>query len=80
LRKLYLEGYGVEKEIDKAKELFEKASNQGNVWAARSLASIYMSGDFGIFKKFYGYYLMWISILRGAIIYSRNNLDERMLG
>ena len=77
---LYLKGYRINRDIYRSRVLLEEASKLGNIWASHNLASIYMSGEFGIFKKFYGYYLMWVSILRGAIIYSRNNLDERMLG
>jgi TPR repeat protein len=77
---MYLNGYGVDRDIYQSRELFEEASKLGNIWGSRNLGRVYMSGKFGIFKKFYGYYLMWAAILRGAIIYSKNNSDERMLG
>ncbi len=77
---LYLNGFGVDKDLQKSKEILEEASNLDNIWAKRHLANVYKSGEFGIYKIIYGYCLMWASILKGALIYGKNDLDERMLG
>jgi TPR repeat protein len=77
---LYLNGYGVDKDLLRSKEILEEASKLDNIWAKRHLADVYKSGEFGMFRIIYGYCLMWSSIVRGALIYGKNNLDERMLG
>ncbi len=80
LGRLYMEGCGVKKDVIRAKELLEKASKLGNIWASRDLASLYISGEFGLFRKSYGFYLMWNSILRGAIINTKDASDQSVLG
>jgi localization factor PodJL len=52
---LYLRGTGVERDLNKAREFFERASASGNVFAKRDLAYLLIRGHFG-----------FLQILRGA--------------
>ncbi len=77
---LYVEGYGVEKQVDLAKALFEKSSRMGNIWAKRSLAKLYMTGDFGLFRATQGRFLFLLAVVCGMFIYAKNTSDERLTG
>ena len=73
-----LEGKPVPKNADRAKRLLEIASGQGHVFALRSLASLYLSGEFGLLKIAYGVWLWGISVLRGARMLMSNSDDDRL--
>jgi TPR repeat protein len=51
---LFLEGKGCEKNPNEALNLFSKASHMGHVFAKRSLAGMYLTGQYGIANFFRG--------------------------
>jgi hypothetical protein len=65
--------------MTKARQLLELASSKGQVFAQRSLGSLYMHGKFGISRIPFGVYLTVKSIIFGAVIAMRNHQDERLL-
>ncbi len=64
LGRLYRDGQGVERDYHKARTLFERASNQGNLFARSALAILLMSGRCGT-----------RSIVPGLILYLRTVKD-----
>lgn len=54
---MYRYGRGVNKQPDKARSLFERASVLGHVFAKAELAKQLMSGQFGFFNIFRGFYM-----------------------
>ena len=79
LASFYQNGYGVEKQIDKARLLFERSSKMGNIWAKRRLAEIYISGKFGVFRMFQGSPLYLIALVQWLFIYKEGG-DQRTWG
>ena len=74
---LYQKGYGVEKQFDKARLLFERSSNMGNIWAKRKLAEMYMTGKFGIFRIAQGFASYLIAFIQWIFICKPDMSDER---
>lgn len=54
---MYRCGFGVTKQPDKARALFEKASALGEVFAKAEIAKQFMAGQFGFSNVFKGFYL-----------------------
>ena len=80
LASFYQNGYGVEKQIDKAKLLFERSSKLGNIWAKRRLAQIYMTGKFGVFRTVQGVALYLNAFVQWIFICKPEMADERTWG
>lgn len=74
---MYMKGYGIEKQLDRAKILFEESSELGNIWAKRRLSRVLMTGKYGVAGYIRGVFLKWVSIAQGAVIYARDPSDER---
>lgn len=73
-----LEGKPEPKNLERAKQLLETASNQGHAFALRSLASLYLSGQYGWLKIGYGLWLWLRAIARGVLITVRNVDDDNL--
>ena len=75
---MYRDGEGVEKNIDKAKDFFERASALGHVFSKRNLGALLLSGHFGTFKILRGLYL-FIGALRDLVVVGRaDSLSDRL--
>jgi len=60
LGRMYLNGLGVIKQLDKARALYEQAAALDHVYAKRNLGVLLMSGHFGFFRIFRGFFLfLW---------------------
>jgi TPR repeat protein len=64
---MYMEGNGVEKDVPRARALFESAAALGNVFAKRKLAVLLMHGDFGALATLKGGWL-FVSALKDAVV------------
>lgn len=73
-----LEGKSESKDVDRARCLLETASSQGHVFAQRALASLYLSGQFGVLKIAFGFWLLAKAVVRGICIAVRNLDDEKL--
>ncbi|MCX7098552.1 MAG: tetratricopeptide repeat protein [Methylococcales bacterium] len=75
---MYLEGTGCKQNRDEALKLFKKASMQGHVFARRSLAGMYLSGEYGLANIVYGLFLFF-SALKNAFIMQIKDPDSDLL-
>ncbi len=80
LARLYRDGLGVDKQPDKARELFEKASALGNVFARKSLALQLLSGQFGFLNIFRGFGLLLHSLMDACRVVKENRSSEQLRG
>ena len=69
---LYRDGLGVTRDRHKARELFERSSSQGNLFARSALAKLLMSGHFGIRSIFPGIFLYLRTLKEGYLACLRN--------
>lgn len=78
LADLYIEGLGVERDYDYARNLLKSASELGNLWAKRALARM----DFNIGKnpmiRIRGLVLCWAADLQFYMKKKRNPRSERL--
>lgn len=65
-------------DIDKAKRLLTEASEKGHVFAMRSLASMYLSGNFGMFGRVHGIALWGRAVITGVFYAIKASDDERL--
>lgn len=63
---------------DRVKQLLTEASEDGHVFAMRSLASIYLSGSFGMFGRLRGMALLIRAVITGAFYAAKAPDDERL--
>jgi len=73
-----LEGKAGPSNIDRAKQLLQTAAGQGHVFAQRTLATLYLSGRFGLNNAVYGLWLLGRAVVAGAFIAIRNSDDDRL--
>jgi len=75
---MHLKGIGVEKNRDKARELFEKASSLGHVFAKRNLAILLMTGRYGASQFVRGLTLFVTGIKHLLAVVVSDRYDERL--
>jgi TPR repeat protein len=73
-----LEGVPEPENVLRAKCLLETASSQGHAFALRALASLHLSGQLGVLKIAYGFWLWARAVARGACIAVRSADDDRL--
>lgn len=73
-----IDGKAESQSLERARGLLEVASNQGHAFARRALASLYMSGQFGILKIPQGLWLLLQAIVGGGIAAFRGRNDDRL--
>lgn len=78
LAEMYVDGSGVNKQIEKARELLEKATALGHVFAKRSLAKLLMSGQFGFFNVFRGFFLLLGALKDGLVVGIKEPSSDRL--
>jgi len=79
LGRMYRDGLGVERRVDRARELFEQAAALGNLIARRNLVRLFMSGRLGLPGIFHGIRLL-MRFTAEAISWSRHLRDEDFMG
>lgn len=75
---MYMDGQGVEKDLSKARSLFEKASMAGHVFAKRTLAKLLLSGQFGLLNVFKGSLLFFGAVKDGIVVGSTDPSSDRL--
>ncbi len=78
LARMYRDGLGVEKQPDKARQLFEKASALGNLFAKRGLALQLLSGHFGFMNILRGLGLLLRSSKQIFLVAGKNPSSEQL--
>jgi TPR repeat protein len=74
---MYWKGVGVDKDIDKARKLFERASALGHVYAKRNLGTLLIKGHYGPRQAFRGLTL-WAHAIKDAWVLSGDPTDDRV--
>ena len=54
---MYMKGIGINRDVSRARPLFERSASLGHVFAKRNLAAIFLRGTFGILQFLRGIYL-----------------------
>jgi TPR repeat protein len=72
------EGKGRTKDIDVAVNLLKSSAKHGHLFSNRALASIYLSGRFGLWKALYGIFLILKSLPRLITIAINDIEDDRL--
>jgi TPR repeat protein len=84
LAKMYQDGLGTKKDMNRCRALLEKATSKGHVFAKRDLATLYIRGDFGPMFVIRGLALFASLVIDifGLTIQAirRGPLDDRVLG
>jgi TPR repeat protein len=78
LAEMYIDGSGAKKQLEKARELLEKATSLGHVFAKRSLARLLMSGRFGFFNMFRGFFLLLGALKDGFVVGIKEPSSDRL--
>ncbi len=76
--RMQINGLGVDKDLEKGKEYLERAAIEGNVFAKRDLARLFMSGGFGWKNRIKGWRMFLHAIREGFRIARYNPKDERL--
>jgi TPR repeat protein len=78
LGRMYMYGIGVNKDLEMAKDLFERASKKGHVFAKRNLAIILMTEKFNIVNLIRGAWLFAVSLLNVVTLVATDRLSDRL--
>jgi len=72
LGRMYFNGMGVERDRDKAADLWRRASAMGHPFATRNLAGIHLSGRYGVGGIFKAV-VLWLAAIRDVILISKHD-------
>lgn len=75
---MYRDGLGVDRDLKRARDLFETAAAGGHVFAKRDLGAVLMRGKFGMCQTVRGLMLFMASIGDLVIVGSSDSLSERL--
>ena len=75
---MYFNGEGVEKDILKAKKLWRRALDLGNLWSKQNLARACVSGKFGVSNILYGIFLFLSGTIDIPIIVWTDRYSDRL--
>jgi len=75
---MYSDGLGVEPDLDKAIELWRRASVLGHPYATRNLAMLYIKGRYGLAGVFKGVGML-LSAIRDAVSISIQDPKSNLL-
>ena len=78
LGEMYYRGQGIERNLDKAKELWELANKKQFVPAKIALAKLLMSGSYGVLVGFRGVWLHLEAVIMRRHLQKKNRWDERL--
>jgi TPR repeat protein len=74
---MYWKGFGVEKDIDKARKLFERAAELGHAYAKRNLGILLLKGHYGPRQVFRGLRL-WMRSVKDVFLLAADPTDDRL--
>jgi TPR repeat protein len=75
---MYLKGQGVQKDVSRARALFEQAVSRGNVFAKRSLGVLLMRGGFGLFAVARGVWLFASGLKDVVFVVVKDRFSDRL--
>jgi len=75
---MFAKGIGVEKDLDEARALLERASRLGHAFAKRGLGEVLVRGKYGAFQMFRGMWLIVISVMSVIAISLHDQNDDRL--
>ena len=76
--RMYYEGIGVEKDIDKSYQYCLAAKKQGHMFASRHVASMLMKGHKGFANRIKGMFLLIETIIKAFFIALKNPDSEKL--
>jgi len=78
LGRIYRDGLGVEPQIEKARALFENATNLDHIYAKRALGRLLLSGYFGLLQRFRGLSLVLSAAIEATREIQANPKSEKL--
>lgn len=78
LGRIYRDGWGVEAQCDRAREMFERAASLDHLYAKRALGRMLLSGRFGFWGRFKGLRLVLVAAIDATKEIQKNPDSERL--
>jgi TPR repeat protein len=75
---MYRDGLGVDRDLKRARDCFERATAGGHVFSKRNLGVLLMRGKFGVFQAMRGLVLFIASIRDLVIVGSSDSFSDRL--
>jgi TPR repeat protein len=80
LGRMYFYGHGIDKNLERAKTLLERASADGNIAAKMQLAHLLKSGHFGMRQRIWGMWISFTAFIECMAVYQKEGpRSERFL-